>query len=124
MGNGREHIIVHYIAYAGLRAAQQHVLHRYHPHQMPVFIGNIAGVYGFLIHAGCPYVIKGLGHAHARLKADILRGHNAARAVLRVFQQLVYGLSVLRRGGIEYPAHNACRHFLYDIHGVVKVKLL
>ena len=88
---------------------------------MAVCVRNIAGVDGFLVNACFAYTVECLRNGHVRFKVDIFDGHYAARAVLGVFQNFVDFRTRVGVGLPENTFYNICRHFLYDVNGIVKV---
>ena len=65
----------------------------------------------------------GLAHAHIFLQVNELRGHYAARGILRIMQILIYELSRLRCRGAHDALYDVGGKLLHHIDGVVNVQL-
>ena len=87
-------------------------------------IGHIAGIdlLGFL--TPFPDAVNGLCHRHILMEIQKFRRHNAARGILRIFEELVDELSGLRLGVFEHPLYHHSRHFLQHIYRIIHKQIL
>ena len=69
-------------------------------------------------------MLDGLLDRKLPAQAHILDGHDAAGAVLGVFEDFVDHLAGVGVGTAQNPLDHVGRHFLNDVHGVVEVELV
>ena len=101
---------------------REQVLRRHDAEQLVLFHG-VAVVHRLAVDADAAYLLQRAGHSHVRVQLHELHGHYAARAVVRVLQQVVYRLARLRADVLQELRHKVCRHVAQEIRGVVGVEL-
>ena len=94
------------------------------PQQVAALINDVADVDGLLVRASAADALQGVLHCHGGLQVHVLRGHDAAGAVVGIFQDLVDALAHLRVRVAEDPLDHVGGHLLHDVHGVVQIQLV
>ena len=112
-------MLVHQVAdpFVGLRG-QQHQ-RRDKPEQVPRFVGDIAGVDRLLVGRDAADVVERVADGHLAFQLHKLGGHDAARAVVLKFEQLVDLAAILGRGVLQNALDHGGGHFLNEVGGVV-----
>ena len=88
-----DHVLAHHVLNQILQGRQQQVLYGYKADQMAFFVRYVAGVNGLFVDAYAADQIEGRLYGVVLFQPHELGGHQAAGAVLGVFQQLVHGLA-------------------------------
>ena len=87
-------------------------------------VGHIAGVDGLLVDGLFADLVEALAHDHRLVEGDALRRHQAARAVLRVFEDLVDLFARLAVRLQQDPLDDVRGHLLDQVDGIVHEQLI
>jgi len=85
---------------------------------------NITGVNRFFVNTRSPYALKSVFNGAVTLKVDKFRSHNRTGTVFGIFKKRIYGFTSLRICIFKNSFNNRCRHFLDNVNGIIKVKLV
>ena len=85
---------------------------------------GIAVVHRLAVNAHAAYLFQRAVHGHVRVKLHKLHRHDAADAVVRVLEQIIYRLASLRIHVFEQLSHKIRRHIAQEIRSVVRKQLL
>ena len=118
-GGHGDHLFVHDLVDLLLIPGQQQLAQLYGADELAVFVDDIEGINGFLVHAGAANFRHGLAHGHAPVKFHIFDGHNGTGAVFRVAKELVNQPALLLVRALQKPAHHSRGQFLQQVHRVV-----
>ena len=91
---------------------------------MAAIVNDIADVDGFLVRAGAADALQCVQHGHGGLQIHILRSHDGAGGILRVFQNFVDALPHIRVGVLQNPLDHIGGHFLHDVNRIVQIQLV
>ena len=94
------------------------------PQQVAALVNDVADVDGLLVRAGAADALQGVLHGHGGLQVHVLRGHDAAGAVVGVFQDFVDALADVRVRVAQDALDHVGGHLLHDVHRVVQVQLV
>ena len=108
----------------GLRALVREQVLRRHDAQELVPLHGVAGVDRLAVDADPAYLLQGARDGHVRVELHELHRHDAADAVVRVLQQVVYRLARVRVHVLEQLRDEIRRHVAQEIRRIVREELL
>ena len=117
-----DHIFVHDIGDLFIQIGQHQVFGAHNADQLVLF-HHKAGVHGFGVFAVAANGIKCLRNGVVPAQAHIFGGHDAARRILGVVEQLVQAVPGLFTGFFQNALHNAGRHILQKVGRIVQTHL-
>ena len=125
LGGDRDDIGQHHIFQLGIVIlCQQQILDGDQADELALFIGDIAGINGLLIHALAADAEDRLSHIHAGPQGNILRGHDGTGGIVGVAQDLVDGFAHFRIRLFQDPLDHIGGHLFYQVRRVIHVQLI
>ena len=123
-GVGGDHMGIHDVPHHVVLLRQQNGADGEIPQQVAALVNDVADVDGLLVRAGAADALQGVLHGHGGLQVHVLRGHDAAGAVVGVFQDFVDALADVRVRVAQDALDHVGGHLLHDVHRVVQVQLV
>ena len=74
--------------------------------------------------AGLLDMCHGLGHGHVLANINVLRGHDAAGAVIRIVQKLVDQLPVRCADCVKDAVHKVGGKLFQQIHSIIHIEIV
>ena len=88
--------------------------------QPALLVDDVAGVDGLLVDARAADVVHRLAHGEVVAQVDVFDGHQRARAVLRVVEELVDQLARALVRVLQHLLDDVGRHFLQEVDRIIQ----